>query len=264
MRAAARSCADPLNRGKPRRAAVLGPPRRKRKNGRMAPAKPLPAIAALLPLLLAAAPLRAASTPPQVTIYRCTDADGRVALRDTPCHAGSEQQVRNMLRPRDAPPAPTPAPAPERADAAPAAPAPTRVIVVREARPLYECTMPDGERYTSDTAEGNPRWVPLWTLGWPVQADGARDSLAITGGSVRIGDDAIALRRPLPQPAWPAGAGTWVRDSCHALPLAEACARLRERRDEINRQFFNAQANERDRLRPQRRSIGARLDADCA
>ena len=109
--------------------------------------------------------------------------------------------------------------------------APTQAHRVRDFHSSIKGDMPDGERYTSDTAEGNPRWVPLWTLGWPVQADGARDSLAITGGSVRIGDDGIAIRRPLPQPAWPAGAGTWVRDSCHALPLAEACARLRDRRD---------------------------------
>ena len=215
----------------------------------------------LLPLLLAPPALRAGPAQPQVVIYRCTEAAGDVVLRDTPCRPGAEQQVRNMQRPKDAAPAPPVPQAPIPAIGANAAP---RVIVVRTPQPMYECTTPDGTQYTSDTAEGNPRWVPLWALGWPVRADGARDSLAITGGSVHIGDAGISVAPPLPGPAWPAGAGTWIRDSCHALPRVEACARLRDRRAEINRRYFNAQPGERAQLRPQRRSIDARLDADCA
>jgi hypothetical protein len=41
------------------------------------------------------------------------------------------------------------------------------------------------------------------------------------------------------------------------------CARLRDRRDEINRRFFNAQPSERDTLRVEERGVVARLDEDC-
>lgn len=170
----------------------------------------------------------------QVLVYRCVDERGRVALRDTPCAKGERQETRTMVRPT---------PAPVRADAKPgagdagaanpgsaaAAPTPPRVIVVREAAPapVYACTTPDNTTYTSDSPEGNPRWVPMWTLGWPVPA------------------------------------GTWIRDACRALPQAETCARLRDRRDAIERRFFNAMPSERARLEVEERGLDARLAADC-
>jgi hypothetical protein len=162
---------------------------------------------------------------PQVTVYRCLAADGAVTLRDTPCAKGERQETREMLRPTDAPRPPSPAPA----VTAPAAPAPPRVVIVRQAppTPMYECTTPDNTTYTSDSPEGNPRWVPMWTLGWPVPA------------------------------------GTWVRDSCRAMPQAETCARLRDRRGELERRFFNAMPSERARLELEERGLDARLDADC-
>jgi hypothetical protein len=165
---------------------------------------------------------------PQVTVYRCLAADGAVTLRDTPCAKGEHQETREMLRPTDAPRPPSPAPA-VGAPAAPAAPAPPRVVIVRQAppTPMYECTTPDNTTYTSDSPEGNPRWVPMWTLGWPVPA------------------------------------GTWVRDSCRAMPQAETCARLRDRRGELERRFFNAMPSERARLELEERGLDARLDADC-
>ncbi|HET7655384.1 MAG TPA: DUF4124 domain-containing protein [Luteimonas sp.] len=187
------------------------------------------AMVALLPCAAwsAEVPPAAQAGQAQVKIYRCTDGAGDVVLRDTPCEQGSEQEVRTMLKPKDAPPAPPPPPAPEPA-AAPAAP--PRVVVLRAPRPMYECVTPDGrERYTSDSPEGNPRWVPLWTLGVPMATH----------------------------------AGTWVRDDCHALPQAEACARLRDDRREIDRRYFNAQPSEQARLRLERRALQARLDADC-
>ena len=54
-----------------------------------------------------------------------------------------------------------------------------------------------------------------------------------------------------------------MRDDCHALPQAEVCARLADRRDVIRRRFFNAQERERDTLRVEERGINARLAADC-
>ena len=222
-------------------------------------------------LLLAALP---AATPAalaaDITIYRCTDARGRLTLRDTPCPKGQQQQTRSMVRPKDGAPAPVPAEPVAPTRQAPAPPA-TRVIVRNAPQPLYECITPDGERYTSDTSEGHPRWVPLWTLGYPVyrggwQHGGVRSSVDIDLGHVRIHSGQHGGSRPPPGVGYPAGAynaGTWIRDTCHALPPQEVCARLVDRRDEIRRRFFNAMPSERDVLRVEERGINARLDNDC-
>lgn len=168
----------------------------------------------------------------QVTVYRCVDAGGGVSLRDTPCAKGEHQEARDMVRPKDAPPA-VPAhrsSSDDGRDGGAAAPAPApRVVIVREPAPapMYECTTPDNTTYTSDSPEGNPRWVPMWTLGWPVPA------------------------------------GTWVRDACRPMPQAETCARLRDSRAELERRFFNAMPSERARLEREERGLDARLDADC-
>lgn len=219
----------------------------------------------LLALLAASATAGAVAAPAQaeVTIYRCVDAKGRLTLRDTPCARGERQETRSMLRPKDAPPRPAATRSPR---TPPEALPPTRVVVAYPARPMYECVTPDGERYTSDSPEGNPRWVPLWTLGYPVlPAFPRRES----GIGFRIGNDNAEIRGGervvsggvLPPAAY--GAGTWIRDRCHPLPAAEVCARLVDRRDEIRRRFFNAMPSERDVLRVEERGINARLAEDC-
>lgn len=212
----------------------------------------------------------------EVTIYRCTDGQGHLTLRDTPCLKGERQQARQMLRPTDPPRRSTPkaiaAPAPA------AAPGPARVIVVQAPRPLYECMTPDGARYTSDSGEGTPRWVPLWTLGYP--AWGHRDRFDAGGLSARIGGrfdngrfdvrigDPIDRRGPRPPPGPPLlaqayPAGTWVRDECHALPAAEVCDRLRDRRYELDRRYNSALQGERAGITLEQRGIDARLSNDC-
>lgn len=223
----------------------------------------LPSVALSLAacLAVAAGPVRAGE---QVTIYRCVDARGKLTLRDTPCAKGEQQETRTMVRPKDAPPRPASSTPPSR----------DREIVVVErpaaslvpARPLYECITPDGERYASDTAEGNPRWVPLWTLGYPVYPTLPRRE---SGFEYRIGNRHVGISggsRVVVGPVYsPAayGAGTWVRDSCHPLPQDEVCDRLRDRRDEVRRRFFNAQPSERDVLRVEERGLNARLANDC-
>lgn len=240
-----------------------------------------PVVALAIVLLL---PAPASQASDGVTVYRCIDAKGHVTLGDVPCPSGSTEQMRTMQRPQDAPPAPAPAAQVAEPPAQPVAA--QQVVVLRPPQPMYECTAPDGTRYTSDTAEGNPRWVPLWTLGYR--------SRGRPGGPPRSNSDAGGLgeyyaNRPLggyvgaaaPRPSAPTsdgghrpgprppargygGApGTWVRDTCHALPPAEVCARLRDRRDEIRRRFFNAQETERNELRREERGINARLQADC-
>ena len=125
-----------------------------------------------------------------VTIYRCTDDRGRlVALRDSPCLAGERQEAVRMQRPQDPPPRP--------ASPAPASPAPAtnplpheiRIVTVQPPQPVYECTTPEGQTYTSDSGEGNPRWVPLWTLGHPVGASGARIIVTLLHGMRAAGEE---------------------------------------------------------------------------
>ena len=244
-------------------------------------------------VLLAGGTTGARAAPPPagdvVTIYRCIDAAGRLTLRDTPCGKGQKQETRTMLRPHDAPLSRAPAPAVAAASvraAQSAVPASPGYQV--PARLMYECVPPDGgEPYTSDNDAGNPRWVPFWTLGYPLigrvpqggrgghGGRGTHDGvvrptpatpvgadLAITNGEVHIGPDGTRLRRPVFAPA-AFGAGTWVRDDCHALPQSDACARLSDRRDAIRTRFFNAMPSERDVLRVEERAITARLDNDC-
>ncbi|HWS76950.1 MAG TPA: DUF4124 domain-containing protein [Thermomonas sp.] len=212
-----------------------------------------------------------------VRIYRCTDAAGKQTLRDTPCPKGQAQQTRDMLRPTDAPsparPA-TPAPAP----VAPVAPAPAPVVYLAPPQPMYECTTYEGKRYTSENGNGNPRWVPLWTLGAPgfgrpplgVMDRGSFRPAPSANASIGRPQQTMPMPTPPPSPRhgrapWPAasGGGTWIRDDCAMLPPRETCARLRDRRGEIRSRFFNAMPSERDVLRLEERAINARLDNDC-
>lgn len=218
-------------------------------------------MASLMMLAAALRPVPAA----EVTIYRCVDAHGKVSLRDTPCLKGEQQETRTMVRPKDAAPRPSapPSPSPARDDYTER---PRRVVVAYPPRPLYECTTPDGQRYTSENAEGNPRWVPLWTLGYPVYPTLPRQEAGvdfrIRNRHVDISGGSHTVSGSL-HPAAAYGAGTWIRDACYALPQAEVCARMVDRRDEIRRRFFNAMPSERDVLRVEERGINARLANDC-
>ena len=133
-----------------------------------------------------------------------------------------------------------------------------RTVYLVPPKPMFECTTPDGKRYTSDDGRGNPRWVPLWTLGYPT----VRPTSSL-GSNIGHPD---RVMHPHPRDInWPVatGGGTWIRDDCVQLPPADVCARLRDRRDAIRTRFFNAQEKERDNLRIEERSVNARLDNDC-
>ena len=226
--------------------------------------------------------LAAGSAPAaEVTIYRCTDDQGRLTLRDTPCTRGQHQQTREMLRPRDPPPRPLPraTPVPVPAVAAPV----TRTVVMTPPRPLYECVGPDGETYTSDTDAGDPRWQPLWTLGYPLHAHHRFDRLGAPTARPRTRDgrpaglvfDSVGRPPPKlpagrPHPPHPPRAtaivyapGAWVRDQCHPLPPQEVCARLRDRRYELDRRYNSALQSERAQITHEQRGIDARLANDC-
>ena len=231
------------------------------------PARPLPALLALLlPFAAAAGPQAATGgkVDDGVTVYRCTDAQGRLSLRDSPCLPGERQEVRSMLRPKDAPPRPVVAMPPARDDTRMPPPSP-QVVFLQPPRPLYECVTPDNTRYLSDSPEGNPRLVPMWVTDGPaiqayreyqpgqlqVRVDDGRVSGGYTSGGWR---DRIVT-------GW--AGHHWIRDACHPLPQAEVCARLRDRRGEIGRRFSIAQPSERAELAREERSINARLSQDC-
>ncbi|HZH44028.1 MAG TPA: DUF4124 domain-containing protein [Lysobacter sp.] len=213
----------------------------------------------LLLAVLAAVAAPGAAASDTVTVYRCTDERGRVALRDRPCRNGETQEVRTMVRPRDPPRRSVAAP---RATPATPAPAPREVVIYRTPpRPLYECVTPDGERYTAEHDTGNPRWVPLWTLGYPVYR-----SRSVLGD--RIGAPTAQRYTPA-EPArgrdrvYVYPAGTWVRDECHPLPQQEVCARLRDERFALDRRYHSALQSEREEITRRQRGIDARLANDC-
>lgn len=223
--------------------------------------------AAALAFALLAAQATAPARADDVTIYRCVDSNGRLSLRDSPCAKGETQQVRSMQRPRDpapgrAPPIALPAPAP-------ATPAPQTTVVYRTPpQPMYECTNPDGKRYTSDNGDGNPRWVPLWTLGYPAVArvpviEPVRTGLRIDNGHVSGEFRSGGVREAVVPTYAGMGGGAWVRDMCHQLPPQEVCARLSDRRYEIQRRYYSALQSERRQLDLEQRSIDARLANDC-
>ncbi len=194
-----------------------------------------------------------------VTIYRCVGPDGALALRDSPCVKGETQQVRSMTRPKD----PAPGTAPTATPRPPTATAPVRevqVIYRTPPRPMYECVTAEGDHYTSDNREGNPRSVPVWTLGYPMWShrNGGRGPKTPHGPSGSPGSS----HPPRPGMVLPVGT-VWVRDECHALPQEEICSRLSDRRYEIIRRYNSALQSERRQLELEQRGIDARIANDC-
>ena len=169
-----------------------------------------------------------ATTPkagePTVVLHRCTDAKGKVTWQDDPCPKGSEDVVREMVRPQDPPKGARPAPAP--APVLPAPP-PEPARAVRELVPppaMYKCTSYDGiERY-SESYDPNPRCEPLVIYyPWPNNLTPAQ---------------ALSCR--------------WVEDSCVRLSDRAACARFRakqvEARSLLQRAFSDTQEYRKSEL----------------
>ena len=139
-----------------------------------------------------------------VTIYRCVDAKGVVAIQDKPCGKDQAQSAREMVRPKDAPPRPRPTTPEPVASEPPPAPQPQwEYEPEREPPPpMYVCTSYDGIVRESEQYDPNPRCEPL-ALYYP------------------------NAERLTPQQA---GACRWVRDSCVLLSEEETCARFRVNR----------------------------------
>jgi len=211
---------------------------------------------------------------PNVRIYRCVGSNGAIALQDAPCAPGRQQQVIDMQRPQDPPPrqvstAPVSDPG---AAASQLAPREIRVVTMPAPQPMYECITEEGTRYTSDSPEGNPRWVPTWTYGWVAggrRPPGPRPMPGPPGPNPHPG-------MPPPGPGPGPGPGprpgsavivpygsVQVRDECHALPQQEVCSRLADRRWELIRRYNSALQSEREQLSREQRGIDARLQQDC-
>ena len=209
----------------------------------------------------------------EVTIYRCTDTSGRLTLRDSPCAKGEKQEARNMARPKDAPPS-APAAQPVREVSTDRTGADRPRYALTPPRVSYECVTVDGERYTSDSGVGQlrfePNYLPYSVLAFPggghVRSGGGSAAISYHGSHVDAGvqvggGPGRPVGRPEIVPVIPVG--EWVRDTCYALPQAEACDRLRDDRSELNRRWHNAQPSERAQIDLETRSLDARLDNDC-
>ncbi len=102
----------------------------------------------------------------KVTVYRCVDAKGKVSLQDSPCAKTSQQETREMLRPKDPPVArksavAKPAPPPPEVSVEP-----YPVIYAPPPPDLYQCTNYEGKVRDSENYDPNPRCEPLWALGY--------------------------------------------------------------------------------------------------
>lgn len=216
-------------------------------------------LAASILVLLGAAPCPSARGA-QLTVYRCVAGDGAITLQDVPCPPGSAEQARQWRRPPEAAPAAAaPAAVPAANDPVPETPAPAAVR--RAPAPRFECLRPDGDTYESADGQGEPRWVPLWTVGMDPRAPA--QTFGRTGA------------KPAPRPAFRPGApasppgpaalgpGMWVRDACRPLGPGEICARRRAQVDALARRAHNVGSGEATRLRAQRRELLVLLGEEC-
>lgn len=144
-----------------------------------------------------------------ITVYRCTDSQGRVMLQDEPCPAGQTQQQRSMVKPKDPPPRPAdPAPAAPAVSSTPPAAIPAPAPAYLPPPPMYQCTTYDGETRFSENYDPNPRCVPLAVMGYDAGPFGATCR--------------------------------WVEDSCVQLDATSACQVFREKLDEAESDALHA------------------------
>lgn len=206
------------------------------------------ALAATLALCWLLPPVAAAQA---VTMYRCTDALGKVTIQnDEPCPKGSREEKRAVSI--DATAAPFPKPLPEIAPVVPMPPeasAPAagaddapRVLPLPEAEtpladrlpppPLYRCRTVENDSYLADTGEPRERCLALDTVG-------------------------IDGRQQL-------GAGracTVVYDQCQRVPDEDACDAWRQRVNQAQSAWTFARADSRAEARAEYERI-ARVVAE--
>jgi hypothetical protein len=192
-----------------------------------------------------------AGTAHATTIYRCTDAKGNVTMQnDTPCPAGSKQEVRQI---GELPTAPAPVGKPVAAPVANVPPPGSSFELVRgpvtdplpdtkvaaadrkPPPPLYECKTWEALTYLSETDTPEPRCVLMNTVG--------------LNGDPNLG----------------AGEACEVKqDTCTPLTDAALCSAWRRRIDEAKfRMTFAADADKATRKAEYERQLASFVDSTC-
>jgi hypothetical protein len=204
---------------------------------------------ALLALGLHASP---GTTPPATAseskpgvIYRCTAANGAVALQDEPCPRGQTQELREIAAFAPPPAAVATVPGASEAGELPAntdvpppgitsgetLPPPRSVLPP----PLWRCTDLNGLSRLSDTYDPQPRCVPLSVLGVDLS---------------RAPPSAATLCRT-------------VEDACVELGGEAACAAWEERLADAESALRRAFSDTQDQRRRERDRAKAVVDNDC-
>jgi len=213
----------------------------------------------LLGALVAAGAARADG----VTIYRCVDASGGITLQDRPCPKDAHQEVRQMLRPQDAPPTPEPIAVAQPQQRT------IRVRAVRDPEPLYQCTGPNGDTYVSQSGIPQGHYAPLWVSGYgnnggSIDAvDRARAQQANGAGQFQNGAGQFRGGIPGQYGGIPYGAVAYVQDSCVRMPQDEVCDSLRDRDSALGNLIFNAQPDERERYQREQKALRTQMRNDC-
>jgi len=114
------------------------------------------------------------ATAQDIVIYRCTDAQGNLAVQNQPCPKGTRQEKRTMqtpaavaLPPPPTPVAPPPIPeAPPEVKAGPPPPATPAPVIEKPAPPaLYACKRRDETRYLTQDLANTSYCVPMQVTG---------------------------------------------------------------------------------------------------
>lgn len=204
-------------------------------------------VAALLSLLaLPWASVTVAGAPTTV-LYRCTAADGAVAVQDDPCPRGQKQELREIAA-FAPPPAPSASSLPaSEAGGEPAggsAGSPPPGITPGEAAPpprsvlpppLWRCTDLNGRSRLADAYDPQPRCVPLSVLGVDLS---------------RAPPSAATLCRT-------------VEDACIELGGEAACAAWKERLGDAESALRRAFSDTQDQRRRERDRAKAVVENDC-
>lgn len=187
----------------------------------------------------------------ETIIYRCTDAKGQVTMQnDTPCPAGTQQQIRRIgtlptaPAPVDGPSVPverlSPAPAGSdfvlvRGPVAEQGPPPDPARARKPPPPLFECRNWQRERYLSDVETPPKVCVPLNVVG----IDGSRDLAAGSACEMRT-------------------------DACTPVPEAQLCQEWKRRIDEAEFRTRYGTGSSRARQQEYERLREVWLGTTCA
>ena len=188
----------------------------------------------LLALLLGSGRHSASADDATVTIYRCLDAKGHITLQDDPCPKDSQETMRSMVRPKDAPARSVKAPPPPYDEPAPPAEE-TYPDFVPPPPPMYQCTSYDGIVRESEVYDPNPHCEPL------------------------------ALYYPYPEQLTPqqAGACRWVQDSCVRLSDEQTCAIFRQKKKEAASALLHAFSDTQSYRKSELQRLTQIVDESC-